>query len=162
MLEAQIKIDHELAVKGFRRALRFKAFQDISYFYAVRLMAVWLVVSLVNALWDRGGLTTIHLIFLAVLWLIVSIHDYYKWHKELAGRTEGWEFIAKLDDGGVATRLIQDPQEEVRQDWDFYQSYRDYEDYIQINDTGGGITFLPKTPGLKEIIEFTKNKIPEK
>jgi uncharacterized membrane protein len=78
MLEAHIKIDKDLAVKGFRRALKYKAFQDISYFYAVRLMIVWLVISLANALWDQGNLSKIHLVFLVVLWLGISIHGYYK------------------------------------------------------------------------------------
>ena len=32
MIEAHIEIDKELAVKGWRQALKFKAMQDMSYF----------------------------------------------------------------------------------------------------------------------------------
>jgi len=162
MLEAHIKIDKDLAVKGFRRALKYKALQDISYFYAVRLMIVWLVVSLANALWEQADLSKIHLVFLVVLWIGISIHGYYKWHRELADQTEGWEFIAKLDDTGVTTQSVQKAEEEeIKYGWDRYQSYKDCGDYLQIAFDGGGYTFLPKTAELAEVIEFTKNKIPE-
>jgi hypothetical protein len=84
----------------------------------------------------------------------------------VADKTEGWEFIAKLDDTGVTTRAPQDViqdamNEESRYEWSFYQSFKDYEDYLQITDINGGITFVPKTVELMELVEFTKNKIPE-
>jgi hypothetical protein len=161
MLEANVRIDKDLAVKGFRRALKYKAFQNISYFYAIRLMIVWLVISLVNALWGQGYLTSAHLVVLGVLWLGISIHGYYKWDKELAETTEGWEFIARLDDDGVFTYPKDRPEDEARYEWSFYHSYREYEDYLEITDINRNVTFLPKTAELLELIEFTKNKIPE-
>jgi hypothetical protein len=157
MLEAHIKIEKELAVEGFRRALKFKAVKDISYFYGLRLMIVWIVISLANALAGEEHLSGYHGLFLIAVWIAFSVHVYYKWHRDL-GDTEGWEFYAQLDEFGVTTTA----DGENRNEWNFYSSYIEHEDYLQINDTDGGITFLPKTPELTELVEFTKRKISEK
>lgn len=161
MLEARVKIDKDLAVRGYRTALKYKAFQDLSYFYAVRLMIVWIAISVVNALWKHGEMTTPHLIALGVVWLGMSFYAYREWYNGLADKTEGWEFVARLDDDGVSTSPVDGGGQEFRYAWSHYQSYRDRGDYLQINDVNGGITFVPKTAELAELIEFTKEKIPE-
>ena len=89
MLEANIHIEDELAVKGFRRALIFKAVKDISYFYAVRLTVVWLVISFADAVIGVGDLIRWHLTFLFILWIAASIYGYLDWHKRLARRRVG-------------------------------------------------------------------------
>jgi hypothetical protein len=157
MIEAHVKIEKDLAVKGLRRALKFHAIKDISYFYALRLMIVWLVISLANALAGGSHLTSYHGLFLIAVWIGVSIHGYRKWYRDI-GDTEGWEFYAKADELGVTT----EPVSESRKEWSFYSNYIEHDDHLQINDTAGGITFLPKRPELEDLIDFTKTKIPEK
>ena len=157
MPEAHVRIEKELAVEGFRRALKFSAVKDISYYYGLRLMVVWIVISLANALAGEEHLSGYHGLFLLAIWIAVSVHGYYKWHRDL-GDTEGWEFYAQLDELGVTTTV----NGENRNEWNFYSSCIEHEDYLQINDTRGGITFLPKTPELAELVEFTKRKIPVK
>lgn len=158
MLEAQIEIDKELAVKGYKRALKNKALREIAYFYASRLTIVWLVVSAANLLVNEENLTNYYLLIFAGLWIISTTHGYLQWQKKLANETQGWSFYASLDDIGVTTNINRNN----RYNWDFYTNYIEYDDYLQINDSQGDVTFLPKSAELSEIIEFTKNKIPQK
>lgn len=154
MLEANIKIDDELAAKGFKRALKFKAMRDIAYHYGIRLMIIWLVLMFANGIMNAPHLNTIYLMFLAGLWLIASAYSYYDWARKI-DYTKGWSFYAKIDELGVTTNV----DHEARYEWSFYKNYKEFDDYLQIEDINGGISFLPKKPELFEIIEFTKRKI---
>src|SRR5215470_11435808 len=136
--------------------MRAKAIQDISYYYAVRLMVLWLVLSFVNALSGHGDLTKLHLAALGVVWIVASAWRYLEWQKELSAKTEGWEFDATLDETGVTTRS----ESEARYNWNYYIDYKEYDDCLEIRDHRGNITFVPKEPHLLEAIEFTKKHIP--
>jgi hypothetical protein len=157
MIEAHIKIDDELAAKGYKKALRFKAVRDISYYYAARLMLVWIVIMIVNGLMNAPELSKVHLLALALVWIGASVHGYLDWSKKIA-ETRGWSFDARLDARGVTT----DTDREQHHDWDYYKGYREFDDYLEIEMGDGGFSFLPKRPELFEVIEYTKEKIPRR
>jgi len=160
MLEAHVKIDKELAVKGFRRAKRYSAFHEIALFYGYRLAAVWIVISIADAVIGAPNLMTFHLVVLGIVWLAATVHRYAQGYKEVAQQTVGWEFYAKLDDIGVTTDAEQVPNIQDFYPWSHYTGYREYDDYLEITDINGQTSFLPKDPKLYEIIAFTKRKIP--
>jgi len=154
MLEAYVKIDDELVVKGFRKALRFKAVKDISVYFASLFAIVWIVIAFADAVMGQADLIRFHFLFLFGLWVVASVVGYVEWYVKLS-KTKGWDFYAKIDDESVITSTSQ----ENRNNWNLYKSYEEFEDYLQINGHQGEITFLPKTPELFEIIELTKQKI---
>ena len=155
--EAHIKIDKELATRGWLRSMRFRAIKDISYFYASRLMAIWIVILITNGLFGGTYLNGYHLAALEIVWIVASVWRYLEWKKEIEGMS-GWDFHAVLDEAGVT--MCSDTSS-VRS-WSEYKSLREFEDYIEIEDEQGKFSFLPKYPELDEIIEFTKTKIPAK
>jgi hypothetical protein len=157
MLEAQIQIEDELAAKGFKRALRGRAIRDIAKFYASYLIIIWVIIAVADGLMGAGHLIFAHLIVILGLWIVATIFGYYDWTKRIA-ETKGWSFHAKLDEQGVITNI----SNENRMNWNFYKNYKEYEDYLQIECTNGNFTFVPKTPDLFELVEFTKQKIPQK
>jgi hypothetical protein len=157
MLEAHIQIDDDLAAKGYRRALQSKAIADICNHYAKNLLIVYMFVAAADAILDAPDLIWSHFLCLCVLWVFACIYGYSDWTKRVA-QTRGWSFHAKLDELGVTT----DNSQETRNNWNFYTSYKEYEDYLQIDNSEGAVTFLPKTPELFEIVEFTKQKIPRR
>lgn len=157
MLEARVQIDDELAVKGYRRALRFKALQEQAYFYSSKLAVVWVVVAIADALFDAPHLIAPHFFFLLALSVAATFDGYLRWNKKIAAM-RGWSFYARLDEMGVATTF---PQENWYE-WSSYTGYREFDDYLEIERLPGEISFLPKTPELFQVIEFTKEKIPQK
>lgn len=159
MLEAHIKIEKDLAVKGFRRARRYSAFHEIAQFYGYRLAAVWIIISIADSVIGAPNLMTFHLLVLALVWLAVTAHRYAQWYRELDQKTEGWEFYAKLDDVGVLTEVEPTLDLQDFHPWSHYSRYKEYDDYLEITDIYGETTFLPKEPMLCEMIEFTKRKI---
>ena len=157
MIEEHIQIDKNLAVKGYKKALKFKAIRDTTYFWATRLFIVWIAIVIADQIGNQGQLIGLHFQFILGLWVIASIYSYVDWYKKI-NNIEGWDFHAKLDEKGVTTTI----SKESRMDWNSYANYKEYEDYLQINDVHGGITFLPKTSKLNNVIEFTKTKIRKK
>lgn len=158
MLEANIEIKDELAAKGFRKALRIKAIKDHAAFYGSYLIVIWIVIAVADGLLGAGHLIFPHLLVIVGLWGVATAHGYLDWTKRIA-QTKGWRFYAKLDEQGVITKWALD---EERRNWNFYKSYREYDDYLEIESQSGQFTFVPKTPELFEMIEFTKEKIPRK
>lgn len=110
-----------------------------------------------NRLGDAEHLIGLHAKLFLGIWVIISAYEYVNWYRRI-GDTDGWSFYAELDEAGVNTNAAA----KNRIEWDSYVSYEEYEDYLQINDKRGGISFLPKTPDLFEAIEFTKRKIQKK
>jgi hypothetical protein len=157
MIEAQIRIDDELAVKGYRKALRYKTAKDIVYFYASKMMIVWVVIAVADAFFGGEHLIKPHFFFLLALGAAASVYSYLKWDKEIS-ELRGWSFFARLDEMGVTTTS---PQENWYE-WSSYKGYREFDDYLEIERLPGEISLLPKTPELFEVIEFTKEKIPPK
>ncbi|HEX8370483.1 MAG TPA: hypothetical protein VF604_18195 [Pyrinomonadaceae bacterium] len=157
MIEARIQIDDELAVKGYRKALRFKALKEHAYFYASKLAIVWAVIACADALLGAEHLIKPHFFFLLALSVAATVYGYIKWDKKIS-ELKGWSFYAKLDEMGVTTM---NPHEN-RYEWSSYTGYREFDDYLEIERLPGEISFLPKTPDLFQVVEFTKEKIPPK
>lgn len=158
MIVAHVTIEKELAVRGWRRALRFRSIKNISYFYAVRLTIVWIIISIVNGIFDDGRLTGYHLLALTIVWLVATLARYINWYREIGENTVGWEFDVVLDDDGVTSKS----HSSMTRNWSFYKQYREYDDYLEIEDSDGNITFLPKTNDMQELVEFTKAHIAER
>lgn len=157
MLEATIKIEDELAAKGFKRAMQGKALKDNAKFYANYLVIVCVVIALADGFMGAGHLIFTHLTVIFGLWIVATAYGYLDWSKRVS-QTRGWSFHAKLDEQGVVVTR----SENERLNWNFYKNYKEYDDYLQIECTNGNFTFVPKTPELFEIVEFTKEKIPRK
>lgn len=157
MLEVYIKIEDELASKGFKRALKNKAIGNLAAFYGNYLAVVWVLIAVADGLIGAGHLIFPHLLVIAGLWLVATAYGYSKWSYSIA-RIKGWDFYAKLDEQGVITNI----ENEERINWNYYKNYVEYEDYLQIESTDGTFSFVPKTPELFEAVEFTKQKIAEK
>ena len=156
-MEVKIQIDDELVVRAYRKAMRHKAVNDIIYFYASKLMVIWLVVAFADAYAGAARLIPLHLLFLSGLGVAASVYNYLDWEKRVA-QMKGWSFEATLDEMGVTTRV---PHENWYE-WSSYKGYKEFDDYLEIERLPGEISFLPKTPDLFEAIQFTKEKIPEK
>ena len=159
MLEARIEIPDELAAKGFMRAVRPAAVPRIAAYYGNRLAAIWVAIAIADGLAGAGELIPYHLFVIALVWIGACAFRYREWSKEIAS-TKGWTFLAKLDEEGVTTR--HDIPDERRVAWSYYKNYVEYDTYVQIEDENGQFSFLPKSPELFELIEFTKRKIPAK
>lgn len=157
MLDAHIEIEDKLAAKGFKRAMRSKAIIDIAHYYATNLVVVWIIIAIADGIFGAGHLIFPHLLFIIGLGIVATVYGYFDWVKRIE-QTKGWSFYAKLDEQGVITNLSQ----ENRFNWNYYKNYKEYEDYLQIESSEGTFTFVPKTPELSEIVEFTKQKIPRK
>ena len=157
MLEAQIEIEDKLAAKGFKRALQSRAIRDYAKFYAQYLVIIWIVIAIADGIYGAGHLIFPHLLFIAGLWIVATVFGYLDWSNKIA-QTKGWSFHAKLDEQGV----IITRSENERLNWNFYKNYKEYEDYLQIECTNGNFTFVPKSPELFELVEYTKEKIPRK
>lgn len=97
-----------------------------------------------------------HLLAPGIVWVVVSIFGYVNWQKGLVEKAEGWGFDARVDKTGVTTWH----DTESRHNWNFYLDYKEYDDYLEIRDQDGNVTFVPKEPHLAELIEFTKKQIP--
>ena len=160
MLEAKIEIPDELAAKGFRRAMDTKSAVEITAYYGQSLAVVWILIVVVDGLMGAGHLIPYHLLALLGLWAFASIRRYRDWSRQVAGM-KGWSFLARLDEVGVTT-VTDGLSDERRWDWSYYKNYVEYDTYLQIENENGDFSFLPKTPELFEIIEFTKRKIPER
>ena len=158
MLNAHITIEKDLAVKAWRRAMRFRAFNQLSYFYATRLTIVWLVLATADIFAGAGELMSFHLGVLALVWAVATTIGYIRWYGEVESKTEGWEFDASLNEMGVSTSS----ESSVIFRWDHYKSYKEFEDYLEIEDQAGNFTFLPKSYELSEVVEFTKQNISSK
>jgi hypothetical protein len=157
MLEGYIQVEKDIAVKVYKKDLRSKAVRDISFYYAWRLFIVWAVIIQTDAIWGGNNkLIFWQSIGFIVLWISASIYEYRDWSK----RMDAYEvpsYTAVLDDTGVT---IKSEILESRHSWDSYKSYKEHDRYIKINFTNGGMSLIPKTPELFEIIEFTKSKLP--
>lgn len=157
MLQAHIQIDKKLAIKAYKRALHPVAIKNFSATYGSLMFSAWLVVAVVDFFTNQEALISYHTAFLFGLWVLeIAVATVY-WHRTLARTTQGWGFYAKLDNEGVTTQY-----DEAKHAWHDYSAYIEYAEYLQIIDSTGNISFLPKNEALAEIVAFTKTKIPRK
>lgn len=157
-LSGHIKVDKELAVKGYVNAFRFSGLINLASYYGTRLAVVWVIVAMADGIAGERDLAPLHALALAIVWLGVTSYEYVQWRLRLKADTVGWEFDATLNETGVKTYAKAESEKEYP--WDFYTACREYEDYLEIRDSDGNVTFVPKTLELAELVAFTKEKIP--
>jgi hypothetical protein len=117
------------------------------------------VISVADALANAPHLITYHFAVLAGMLIVAIALQYRKWSKEVDD-LEGWSYHAALDDEGVVT--TSDTGDTQRMQWSDYKHYVEFDTYLQIEHVDGGFSFIPKSPELFDLIEFTRTKIAEK
>jgi hypothetical protein len=155
MIEAHVFIDRDLVIKGHKRVYGLQALRDGAAFYSIRAFYVILAVALVDVYYGAGHLISAHLTIIAALAAGTSVYHYFDWTKQLAAGAKDYELHVLLDDEGVTIRN----QDDLRIKWDSYAYFKEYEDYLEITDKQGEISFLPKRDELAGAIVFTKSKI---
>lgn len=159
MLEGRIEISDELAAEGFKRAMRRSALVQITSYYGNNLALIWVFVAIVDGIVGAPQLIFWHGLMMIAIGIAASAKKYFDWARDISN-LKGWGFRAVLDEDGVTT--FSDVSAEQRVNWSHYKNYVEYDSYLQIEDQTGNFSFLPKTPELIQLIEFTKRKIPEK
>jgi hypothetical protein len=157
MIEANILIDRDLTIKGYRKAYGLKVFGSGGSFYGWRAFAVFLPVAFADAFYDRAELVGVHLFIIIALAVAASAHHYFDWLKELYASAEDYVLDVVLDDEGVTFS-----SDNKRIEWSAYDYFREYEDYLEITNKAGDVSFLPKRDEFADVIVFTKTKIPNK
>jgi len=157
MIEQEIKVPKETIVKGVYNSKKYLNFaNNLKGIFLITFIMAMGIISLDIAS-NNNELVIPHLIFIVLFSLTFSIYSSLTWKSELLQETEDNIYFAKIDDKGVTIK-----GEELKIYWEAYQYYKEYDDYILIKLKDSGLTFLPKTKELEEVIEFTKSKIIEK
>ena len=156
MIEANIRIDRDLIIRGYKKAYGMQTLRSGASFYSWRAFAVWLPVALADGFYGRADLIGVHLYILVGLAVAASVHHYFDWTKELSLSARDSELHVALDDEGVIIK------NDKRIEWDSYSYFKEYDEYLEITHSSGDISFLPKTNELANVIIFTKTKIPGK
>jgi hypothetical protein len=155
-LTGHIKIEKELALRWYRRAYGITALFTHGYYYAVRLLILWLIIAIADSIGGQRDLAPLHGLTLFLVWIAITSYEYYRWYRGLEKTVVGWEFDATLDEQGVKTDAQVETAREVA--WSFYTGYREYDDHLDIYEKDQ-VTFIPKTDELAGLIAFTKEKI---
>ncbi len=157
MIEANILIDRDLVIKGYKRAYGLTTLKNGASFYNMRAFFVFLAVAFADVLYDGGHLIGVHLCVITALAIGAAFYQYFDWTKKLSATAADYELDVILDDEGVTFK-----HDNKRIEWSEYDYFKEYEDYLEITSKSGEITFLPKRDELAEVIVFTKSKIPNK
>lgn len=158
MIEAHIRIDRDLIIKGYKKAHGMKALGNGASFYSWRLLLVWFAVAMVDAWGNRADLMKIHFCIIMSLSVVAAVHSYFDWSKKLSQTAQDTELHVILDDEGVTIKNDLDKLIE----WNSYSYFKEYDAYLEITHSSGEISFVPKTDELANVIIFTKTKIPSK
>ena len=159
MLEAQVEISDALAARAYKKAMSHAALSQIAGYYSRNIAILWVVVSIADAIADSAHLITYHFAFLTATLIAAVALQYRKWSKEVDD-VKGWSYHAALDEEGVVT--TSGTGETQRMQWSDYKQYVEFDTYLQIDHEDGGFSFVPKSPELFDLLEFTKTKIAEK
>lgn len=157
MIKVHIKIDKQLATRGWRKAFGFKTLWETAVGFAAAVIIIWVALFMTNSITGQGQFTTYDFAALALLGLAATVATHIKWYLDLGKNSQGWEFEATLDDQGVKTHAIVETDRDVP--WSFYKGYREYDGYIEIHDENNQVTFIPKTEELMDAVAFTKENI---
>jgi hypothetical protein len=158
MIEAQITIDRDLVIKGYKKAYGIKLVGDGARFYGWRAFVVFLAVAVADGVYNSEELIGAHLCIITALGITASFYHYFDWIKELSAAAADYELHVVLDDEGVTLKNDHDK----RIEWSSYAYFKEYEDYLEITDKASEISFLPKQDEYADVIVFTKSKIPNK
>ena len=156
MIEAHIPIDRELIIKGYKKAYGMAAIKNSAYYYSRWALIVFVAVAIADVLYGGGNLISIHLYVIVGLAFFASLYHYFDWIEKVSRNARDSELHVVLDDEGVTIKSKND----LRIEWSTYTHFKEYEDYLEITNSSGEISFLPKRNELAEVIIFTKSKIP--
>ena len=156
MIEVHIPIDRDLIIKGYKKAYAMQVLQNGAAFYSWRAFIVFLVIAIVDVIYKSGNLIGIHLYVITGLAFVASLYHYFDWLKQVSTNARDSELHVVLDDDGV---ILKD-EADRRIEWSSYKYFKEYEDYLEITNSSGEISFLPKNNDLANVIIFTKSKIP--
>ena len=158
MIEAKILIDRDLVIKGYKKAYGLAALRNGASFYSFRAFFVFLAVAFADAFFGGGHLIGVHLCVITALAIGASVYHYFDWLKQVTTNARDYELHVVLDDEGVTLKNEHDK----RLEWSSYDYFKEYEDYLEITNKAGEISFLPKRDEYAPAIIFTKTKIPNK
>ena len=157
MIEAKVVVPREIIIEGLAKSRNLKSLLLELYAASSIYFMAWSVVVLVDVVTNNTHLILWHLLALAVLSVVVSLRTYSQYKDELKSKAKSVEYFVKLDDSGV---YISHPKKHYG--WEEYQCYIEHDKYLQLMGRNTGVSFLPKTDELSEVIEYTKSKIPNK
>jgi hypothetical protein len=157
MIEKEITIPKNITIKGILKSTKYISFlQDLRNSINLLLFGLGGII-LVDIISGNGYLIIWHMLSLLIVSVFVSQFLHMEWKNDILEKTKDHTYIVKLDEAGV--QIINKPKNHR---WDDYLYYVEYEDYLLIMNKEVGISFLPITPELSDVIEYAKKKIPNK
>lgn len=154
MIETKITVDRETIIKGYKKAYSLRVLRDGASFYNLRAFFVFLAVAAVDAFLGASELIGAHLCVITALAIGASFYHYFDWLKKVEISAADYDLDVILDDEGVTFK-----PDGRRIEWDEYAYFKEYEDYLEITNKSGDISFLPKRDEYVRAIIFTKSKI---
>ncbi|MCJ8314902.1 MAG: hypothetical protein HRU38_22365 [Saccharospirillaceae bacterium] len=157
MIEKKINIPKEIIKKGLLKSLKYTTLiENIKGSFA--LCSFFLIgITFVDFVTGNSNLVFLHILSCFVISCLMSIKFFYEWISEVKNETEDFIYSVKLDELGVHIK-----NDEYLVKWEEYLYFIEYEDYLLIKIKDSGVSFLPKTLELTDVIEYTKKKVPEK
>lgn len=155
MIEARINIERDLVIKGYKTAYARQVLRDGAWFYSFRAFFVYLAIAAADAFYGGAHLIGVHLYVISALAVGASLYHYFDWLKKLSAAAKDSELHVVLDDEGVTVKS--DGDKHIG--WDSYAYFKEYDDYLEITDKAGEISFVPKRDEYADTIIFTKSKI---
>jgi hypothetical protein len=157
MIEKEITIPKNITIKGVLKSTKYTSFiEDLRGSINLLLFGAGGII-LVDLISGNGHLIIWHILSLLIVSGLISLFLHMQWKNDLLQKTKDHTYTVKLDETGV--QIISEPK---NYKWGDYLYYVEYEDYLLIMNKEVGISFLPITPELSDIIEYTKKKIPNK
>ena len=157
MIEANILIERDLTIKGYKKAYSLTVLKNGTSFYSFRAFVVFLAVAVSDALFGCGDLIGVHLCVISALAVGAAFHNYSEWLDEVTRNAQDYELDVILDDEGLTFK-----SDNRRIEWKEYDYFKEYEDYLEITYKAGEVSFLPKRDEYARAIVFTKSKIAKK
>jgi hypothetical protein len=151
-----IKVKKEYWIDAQLKDQRYSAFLAQLKAYWLPFTLIWIVIAFIDIFNNQGHLVYQHLIAILLLFLGASIFGYLIWRRRVKASAIDYSFKAVLTEEGVITH----PQEIFRT-WDSYISIKDCGSYYMIKGSDG-LSVLPNDIEVKEIIDVSLNKIPNK
>lgn len=157
MKEHKITVSKELFHKALIKEKKYSEFIDILKILFSQTILIFLIVILIDKYTHNSNIIYLHTSYIYIVVVSMAAYLYVHWRIILKKELKGYTFTAIVSDEGVVTK-----QNEEFHEWNSYKYFIEYDEYLMIKHKNGGLSFLPKTEELKEIIEFTKTKIPQK
>jgi len=158
MIEANILIDRDLIIKGYKRAYGLTALKNGAAYFSSLGFWAFIAVALVDVAFGGAHLIGAHLVAITVLAIAAALYHYFDWVRQVERNAKDYELDVILDDDAVTIKN----SDNKRIEWSAYAYFREYEDYLEITDRAGEISFLPKRDEYARAIVFTKTKIPNR